>query len=320
MREREQSRRGGPGELRYRHEGAADGLRQALDEGGDLFLQEARHQPFARGGGHLVEGGKGHQQGDAVILGARVEAVGEGKAHAGEVQFRREVGGVGAALIEQVGAGQVQQARRFRLRFPAPFLEGGAVVDALRDAVVEPAEQGFLVHRDAGVAGAVGKVVDLLQQLAVVQEEGGTAFVLALHQGAADEEFARLHRVDGAVMHLASVHHRQAVQGGAHARRHVRRLLRPMRIGIAHLEQVAGGVLDPLRLDFRHRAGVDAARLDDFRGHHPLGFLLHAGAGEERELHVAGAEIDAVLGEHAQVAEQAGQEGLVQCRVASSED
>ena len=288
-------------------------MRQALDQGGDFFFQEAGHQPFAARRGNLVERGERDDQGDAVVFRAGVEAVGERVAGAVEVDLGRKFLLLGIVIVgQQRRAFQVEQARLGLLRVAPPAVEGRAVVDAWWHTCVEEFVQAMLIHHQAGIAGALGEVVDFFEQAAVVFEPGRAGLKFARDQGASDEQLARQHRVDRAVMHAAAIHHRQAVQGGAHGRRHLRRFLGPVRVGVGNFQQMPGGEFDPLRLNLRHHAGIDPLGFHDLGGEQPLRLFFHPGAGKYPELHVARAEIGAVLGEHSEVAEEAGQEGLVQ--------
>jgi hypothetical protein len=69
-------------------------------------------------------------------------------------------------------------------------------------------------------------------------------------------------------------------------------------------------LLDPLRLDLREAARVQAARLDQLGRHDPAaGLLRERGARPQMELDAARAEVmRIVVGLQADVAEQAGQQ------------
>ena len=229
------------------------------------------------------------------------------------LQVGGEIPGLLAGVLPQQGLlGEKQGLGFVLLEAMAPLVEGGAVVDAFRHQGVEDVVHHLFVHLQTGVAGALGQVFDLVKQAFVVLEEGGAAVPIPLDQGGTDEDLPAELGVQGAIVDLAPIHHRQAVEGGAHGGSDVGWLLGPVGITVAHLEQVPRLVLDPFGFDFCNGPGVDPAGLHDLGRHEPLGLLLHAGPGEGQKLHVPGSQVDAIFGEHAQVAQQAGHEGLVQ--------
>ena len=77
---------------------------------------------------------------------------------------------------------------------------------------------------------------------------------------------------------------------------------------------MAGRALDPLGFDLRRAARIQARGLREFGRDRPLRLvLLQAGTGKDRELHPASAEVDvALLGFHADIAEQAGEQRAMQ--------
>ena len=146
---------------------------------------------------------------------------------------------------------------------------------------------------------------------------------LPLHERVPDEELASQRRVDAAVLHQAVGDQRYAVQRHALAGHDGRALARPVGLGVGPLDQVGAEAFGPLGVDRGVLAGPEAGGLDELGAHQEAGVaaLEHA-AGEHREPGVAGADVLpqraplAGLGllpllQRADVAEQAGQQGLV---------
>ena len=159
-------------------------LRHALGVGLHLLLQQTRHQPLAARRRHLVEQRHRHRHRHAVLRRARLEVVFELEAVRPHLQLVREIlrGDAGRLVAHQVLAPQLQQAGLRALGFLAPFLEVGAVGDALRHPrFVEGVDQ-FVVHQDVRAARLVLQALDLLQQPLVVREEWRARLELALHQ------------------------------------------------------------------------------------------------------------------------------------------
>jgi hypothetical protein len=149
---------------------------------------------------------------------------------------------VGAeAFAENVLALQEQDFRIGRFGFRTPGFESRAVVELGRNARVEHAEDAFLVQPHARFARLVFELLDFLDQRAVVCEPRRTRVVFAGHQRAADEQLARQHRIDRAVVDLAPRHQRDAVQAHALERHHARAVLFPVRLDEHAGQQVTPG-------------------------------------------------------------------------------
>ncbi len=151
---------------------------------------------------------------------------------------------------------------------------------------------------------------------AVVHEKAASAAKLAVDQGVADEQLARLGGMGTRVVDAFARLHDQAVERELVEGTDARGALFPVRLEDVVLEQVRAELFDPFRLDAGDGAGVGARGLGDLRGHQPLGAaLVQTGAGKDMELAVARAEIGVlvalVLGLEADVREQAGEQRAV---------
>ena len=151
----------------------------------------------------------------------------------------------------------------------------------------------------------------------VVVEEGPAARVflgnLAFDEALADEDFARLGRVHRPEIHAFFGIDDNAVERRSLERNRLHRLLFPVRIKPAALDQVGADLLQPLGFDARDAAGKKFGRLGDFSGGDPLaGLLVECRTGVDQELHAACPEVmPRVLGFAADVAEQAGKQRAV---------
>ena len=106
---------------------------------------------------------------------------------------------------------------------------------------------------------------------------------------------------------------RDAVQGDPLVGQRGLALLRPVRLGVGALDQVAAEPLGPQRVDRGVLARVEPRGLDQLGRHHQVGLRLEQPrAGEDREPRAAGAEVVAAVAvAQADVREQAGEQRLV---------
>ena len=141
------------------NEVAAQVLRQRADQRGDQLLAQRGHLP-----GELVAAEPGehvdrHVHGDAVVVGARLEPVGQRQRQIAGLPGVRLVG-VGVVGAQQVVAGERQQVRRLVPLLLPPRVEVPRRHDVGRDAGV--VERVDLVVADEQVAAA-GPLLDLLE-------------------------------------------------------------------------------------------------------------------------------------------------------------
>src|SRR6185503_17513719 len=108
-----------------------------------------------------------------------------------------------------------------------------------------------------------------------------------------------------------------AVESAALERDHLPLALLPMRIAAAALEEMAAHLLQPARLDGRHRAGEETRGLDQLGGDDPLAGFLGPRPGMHPELDAARPGIGALFVAHADVAEQPGQQRTVDGEIAT---
>src|SRR5690606_34688131 len=110
----------------------------------------------------------------------------------------------------------------------------------------------------------------------------------ALHQRVADEDFARLGRVDLAEMDAPPGVDRQAIQRGTLVGDDLPGLAVPARIGPRPAQQMGARPLEPRRLDAGHAACIQTGGLDQFGGHDPApGLLDQTGARMDLETYLA---------------------------------
>ena len=307
------------GKLRHRHQLRTDLLRQRLHELHDLLLEQPRNQPVAAPRRNLVQLRKRHGDRHAVLRRSRLEVVREFELDAAELELVRERLGrhAGRLVAHQVFALEVQQFWRFPLGLLAPLVEVGAVGDAFRDDPVVEGDDQFVVDQNVRPARLVFQRFDVEHELVVVLVERPTLGVflgnLAGDQSLADEQLARLGRIHRAVVHTLlridddSVERRTLEGHGLH------RLLFPVRIEVAALDQVSAHFLQPLGFDARDATGEELGRLGDLGRGDPLaGFLVERRSGVDQELDAARAEVVArILGLAADVAKQAGEQRTV---------
>ena len=210
--------------VRHRNKVAAHTLWQAFQKCGDLLFQQPRYQPVTSYDRHLVEGSQRHVQGDPVITGAGVKPVAERETGGVMRELGWKVVRLRCSLLPHQGFTREEKALGVALfNLNAPFFEFRAVGDVGRNLIIKKAENCFFIDFQTGIARSVREIIHFLLQLLVVLEERGTTVPIALHQRAANEQRARQHGVDGAVMHFSTVHHGESVNRCTHGGGDVRR-------------------------------------------------------------------------------------------------
>ena len=222
-------------------------------------------------------------------------------------------------MPHQVVFFQVQQLGLFALGLLAPMLERRAVVKMRGDALVVEREDQLIVHQHIGTARLVLQRLDVGDQFLVVREERRLRIELAIHQRLADEYRARFFHIHRPVMHAFLGIDEQTEQRAALERRHLRRLLFPMRIEVAAFDEMRANLFQPLRLDARHTAREQLGGLHDLRRHHPLRALLcQHRIRRDEEFNLARTEVIrfAIHALTADVTKQTGEQGFVDLLVA----
>ncbi len=188
--------------------------------------------------------------------------------------------------------------------------------DVGRDAGVEEGEQVVLADEQIPAPGAFLDLGQLGAQRGVVADEVVLGLPITLDERVAQEQLARLLRVDGRVPHAAPGHERQAVE--RHPLEGHRRtpLGVPVRLAVGALDQVPRDPLDRLGLDARGDPAEQPARLDEIGDHHPARRAPgQRRPGGEDEAGVPCANIlSGISVTGADVAEQAGQQRGVHAR------
>ena len=260
----------GTREVRRRHEIAAQGFRQAADQFGDFFCDEARHQPVAACGGNGVDEGQRHLQGDAVGGIARHEAIVQLERVTGKFQRSGKIAGTNAGLVRQNEIQRPAQCGPLHRRCLAvPRVECGGGVDVCRQLAGEKFHQ-FIFALDQATAPPLGLDLMRLSQHACVGACAiGAAIDLATHQCLAHEHGMRQRRILHAELHAALFHQHQTKQRDLLERQYRATPTRPVWVAPAALDQMRSLLLDPFRLDERAQHSVYFLQVDDLSRHHP---------------------------------------------------
>jgi hypothetical protein len=155
---------------------------------------------------------------------------------------------------------------------------------------------------------------DFQHQLLVVGIEAPAPFELvadfAADQRLADEQLARRRRVQRPEVHPPARIDDDTVQGNPLESDRLHRLLLPVRVEPAPLEQVRAHPLQPFRFDARDAARKQACRFADFSGDEPLaGLFLQCRSRMDQKLDAARTQVMRRLFRFAaDVAEQAGEQ------------
>jgi hypothetical protein len=216
-------------------------------------------------------------------------------------------------VLHQVAHGERQQLGGVLPRALPPRVEVAAAHHVGGDARVVEVVERRVVHHDVAAAGPLLELLDVLEQAPVGGEEGVVGVPVALDQGVAQEQVARGHRVDAAVVHLARHGERDAVQRDLLEGHHGGLLLLPVRLAVGALDQVRGEGLRPLRLHARHHARPHAVGLHQLGGHDVARRLLRQRrARHDREPCAARTGVVALVGvAQADVRQHPGQQRAV---------
>ena len=202
------------------HDVAADRLRQGPQHRRDELVAQAGHLPVEAGRLQPGEQGERHDDGHAVVVGARLEAVGERerwspcRQRSGNPSPRSASASSSTRSAprhrEQVGASAVLAA--------PPAFEGARVRDVRRDPRLVERDDGLVADEDVAAPRALLDLAELAAQLAVRAVERGEPLVeparvpVALDEGVADEQLAREHGVEPGELHAPLRHDRHAEQ------------------------------------------------------------------------------------------------------------
>ena len=291
------------GRVRCRHELHAQRLGQRLDQSHDQLVQQARHIPAELFRGQAGERLQRDVHGHAVILCLRI-------IHIAQLQVdRRAIGAERVPLVRVIGqthrlrVGQalhllrieIQQVRIVVIHALPPLAQIGHRGHVVGNPRVVEVEQVLVAHRAGQLTRAARILRGLLQHLQVALDECVMLEPLldvALHQSLADQEVARLGRVDPPPLHGAVLHDRQTVQQHLRARHGRTARAGPVRLGVGGAGQVARQRLRPRRVDGGRIPRPQAAGLHQLGAHDPRRRGLgHAGGREQREPRAARALI-----------------------------
>ena len=223
----------------------------------------------------------------------------------------------GRLMAHQIFALQIEQPRILALCLAPPGIELGTVAQTLGDDLIVEGEYQLIVHQHVRTPRFVLERFNVEHQLVVVREELPAPGILfgnfPGNQPLADEDFARLLRIQRTEIHALLRIDDNAVERRSLEGDDLHRLLFPMRIEPAALDQVRTDRLQPLRFDARHAAGEELGRFGDFSSGDPLaGFLVERRAGMDQELHPARAKVVCrILRLAADIAQQAGEQCAV---------
>ncbi len=181
---------------------SAHGLRERAHERGDELLSEPWHLPVEARLADVVEEGQGDVDGDPVEVRGRVEGVGEGE-HDGPLAPR--VGVRRRADVPGVRVDQLRARERESVGVAGPLLLPPAIEvpgrsDGVGDALVVEGEPVFLAEEDVTSADPALERLHLLDEHAVLLDEGVVGAPLAVDERVLDEQVPGRSRIDAAVL------------------------------------------------------------------------------------------------------------------------
>ena len=293
--------------VRRRGDVPAHLLRQRADERRDEVLAEAGHLPVEPEPVGLVEQHDRDVDGDTVEIVTGLVGVGHRQVDLTQRQplgKRRVVDRSDRRIHEDVRAVAEEVGPAASLPLP-PRLEAAPGGDVGGDALVEEGDEGIVVDQQVA-SHSVLQGQDLHHPIVVGPQEVVRGVPLPLHERVADEELAGVGGVDALVAHPPLRDDREAVERDALVDRRPTTLRFPPRLAVAAGDEVGRDALDPIGLDRRHRARPKPVRLDELRGHHPLGAALaeRRTTGEHEPRLTGAAVVLALLVPHPDVREE----------------
>ena len=201
------------------------------------FLAQRRYLPSefvaTEAGQHL----DGHVHGDAVVLGARLEPVGQRQrqvARAATCPAGRRV----VVVAQQVVAGEREQVGSLVPLLLPPRVEVPRRDDVGGDAGVVEGVDLVVADEQIAAAGPLLHLGEFLAQPGVVAEEVVAGLPVALDERVPDEQIAGQLRVDLRVPDAAARHQRQAVERHPFEGHHRAALGIPVRLAVGALHEM----------------------------------------------------------------------------------
>ncbi|GAA1998587.1 hypothetical protein GCM10009755_02400 [Brevibacterium samyangense] len=185
--------------------------------------------------------------------------------------------------------------------------------DVGRDPLVVEREEDVVTGEEPAVAHAGREILRAAERLRVALKERVPGVPLPFDEGTADEEFAGEHGIDPTETDLPVVHEGDAVERDLLVGDRGTGFLRPPRFAVLPVDEVPGGLDDPLGFDGGDAPGPQPRGLDEFGGNNDIGLALEqSGTGEDHEPGAPGALVLASLrGPRPDHREQPGEEGPV---------
>ena len=302
----------------------ANPLGQALEQGQHLLLAHARHEPVDLHRIDLIEARQRNGDGHAIVCSPGLESVIECKPQAALLDHGGEGlrGDAIGLMAHEVFTPEEKQLGLLTRGLSPPLPQAIEVIHRGRNpAVVEGLDQG-IVDQQVLPTGPLLEPLHLVDEPTVVLEEGQLECGIALHQALTNHDEPGL-----ACLLLAQLRPGQStaredgqtIEHTARIAHHAAGLFLPVRLGVRHPNERAGGGLHPLGLNGRDGAGKEATGLDLLGRHEPFGRLLgEMRARPDCKLHIVCALPQRWLGRldaHANVGEQPGENGLVKAVV-----
>ena len=252
-----------------RREASPVAFGQRLEQGRDLFLDQAGHEPVGIGGIDPVGAVGRHRHGDAVVLASRVEAVFGLETGAPQFDFLRVQGQlvrIGFGLQEILGPEAQEIVATFLLDASGQRAQVGHGPQAVAVELVED----FLVHQQAAPAKTILHIGHIVDQRLVVVHEGQRLADIAVDEGAAHEDFRGLLGRDACVGDPAPGDDHQTKEADLLVGHHLTAFAGPARRQISMAALRPGQRFEPGAVDIGDRAREKPRGVDHLRSHDPV--------------------------------------------------
>ena len=266
--------------IRGRHELDAQLLGQRLDHRQDQLIQQARHIPCELVGRDTRERLQRHMHGDAVGRVGRIVYVAQTQVDGLAVRSGRmpmvgvivQTHRIAGCQTLHLGRVEIKQIRLTVMLGLPPFRQIGHAGHIVGNDRVVEVEQILVGHGIRQLASAARIIGGILENVAVFAHKvvvTETLLNIALDQTLANQEVARLKRIDASPLHGTVLYDRQTIQQHARGGHSRATRTRPVRLRIRGAGQLAGQRFGPRRVDGRRIAGPQARGLHQFGAHHP---------------------------------------------------
>ena len=228
----------GAGEIRRRHEIAAQRFRQRFDQPCRFVGHKPRRQPRQSRRVQRVEQMQRHRHGHTIVDRAGLETILDRQPHIAQRQIRRKALRIAGAAHHQIVERPFKLRFLGRRQFAVPRIQRLLIVDLRRQTVQIPLRLPVFVHNQSGATLLGFLFFRFRQHRQIARQKRGTRVDLARHQRVAHEDLPRFFRKQCAVVHRLFRGQHQPEQADLFAADHAALRARPVRVVMSARKQM----------------------------------------------------------------------------------